>query len=103
MRELAGIVIREHLRFLKHPSVGIIPELITIIRILVKLQHHRVHLVFQAVLKELLLFNQTVQHTQLITVIITQFLLVAFLNEKEISSTHQKNDYKYAYISFPTE
>ena len=87
-RELAGIVIREHLRRLEHPSVGIIPEFVAVVRILVKLQHHRVHLMFQAVLEELILLYESVQDSQLASVVFTHTLLMVF-PEKEKHTQRQ--------------
>jgi hypothetical protein len=67
---------------------------------LVKLQHNGVHLALQTVPEELLLLYETVQDAQLIAILLTHFPLVVFPNEEEVSTNQQKNDCKYAKISF---
>ena len=63
-----------------------------------ELQHHRIHLRFQAVTEEEFFFNKAVQDTQFTAIIVTHFFLTVS-EVVEINASQEKNDYEHKYMS----
>ena len=63
-----------------------------------ELQHHRIHLILQAITKEKFFFNKAVQDTQFAAIIVTHFFL-AISEVVEINASQEKNDYEHKYMS----
>ena len=63
-----------------------------------ELQHHRIHLRFQAVTEEEFFFNKAVQDTQFTAIIVAHFFLTVS-EVVEINASQEKNDYEHKYMS----